>query len=133
MIAESHFRVLKGKFLRFLKGARLDYVLHVIAVDVNDWYCCKLEKAASARGYYATPAWETRFNKRWLEHAQDVHDNVFSGRVWRTDLALWTCECPHFIQSEALICKHLIQMYMASNPTATVFPYSSRYYYKYNI
>ena len=39
MIAESHFRVLKGKFLRSPKGARLDHVVHITAVDVNDWYC----------------------------------------------------------------------------------------------
>ncbi|OQR85798.1 hypothetical protein ACHHYP_11352, partial [Achlya hypogyna] len=81
----AHFRVLKGKFLRDLARARLDHLVHVIGVDVDAWCTTKYEQASCAKGYYALPSWEGRFNKMWLEHVEASCHDDFSGVMYITD------------------------------------------------
>ncbi|KDO25083.1 hypothetical protein SPRG_09224 [Saprolegnia parasitica CBS 223.65] len=132
MMAESHFRVFKDKFLAKVTKVRIDYLTHIIAVHVHSWYDAKFKRASRPYGYDDPAAWENRFHAEWAAHCAKIlappkepannvappkepANNVASSTKqpsYTTSLQDWTCSCPSYPYSEFLMCKHLVQAYI---------------------
>ena len=100
MMVESHWSLLKRRYLLFHNRPRVDFVVYIMEKQLLPSFRNELFNLKNGR---KKPTWWKEFVRDWNK-ARETEIN----RLYSTNYDTWTCSCPSFLQSRFLICKHLV-------------------------
>ena len=104
MMIEAHWKVLKHDYLYHFNQPHLDYVIYIICEHLLLQQENQLLQLMNGCQH---PHWWEEFKREWKKAEQRNTSTNYKEKYFISE-ALWLCSCPSFLQSQFLLCKHLV-------------------------